>query len=59
MDVKSAFINRYLNEEVYMEQSGGFDLSENKDLVCKLKNALHGLKQAPRAWYAIIDHYLQ
>jgi len=58
MDVKSAFINIDLNEEVYMEQSGGFDLSENKDLVCKLKKALHGLKQAPRAWYAIIYQYL-
>jgi hypothetical protein len=49
MDVKSAFLNGDLSEEVYMEQPEGFNLSDNPDLVCKLKKALYGLKQAPQA----------
>eukprot|EP00253_Pinus_taeda_P003771 PITA_03771 len=59
MDIKSAFLNGELKEEVYREQLEGFDLTEGEDLVCKLKKALYGLKQAPRAWYARLDHYLQ
>ena len=59
MDLKSAFLNGELKEEVYMEQPEGFDLTTEKDFVCKLKKALYGLKQAPRAWYARLDHYLQ
>jgi hypothetical protein len=47
MDVKSAFLNGDLSEEVYMEQPEGFKLSDNPDLVCKLKKDLYGLKQAP------------
>jgi FtsZ-interacting cell division protein YlmF len=59
MDVKSAFLNGYLSEEVYMEHLEGFKLSDNPDLVCKLKKALYGLKQAPRAWYHTLDTYLK
>jgi hypothetical protein len=59
MDVKSAFLNGELEEEVYIEQPEGFQLSENTDYVCKLKKALYGLKQAPRAWYSRLDKYLQ
>ena len=44
MDVKSRFLNGALKEEVYMEQPEGFDLMVGKDLVCKLKKALYGLK---------------
>jgi hypothetical protein len=44
MDVKSSFLNRYLSEEVYMEQLEGFKLSDNPELVCKLKKDLYGLK---------------
>jgi hypothetical protein len=59
MDVKLAFLNGYLKEKVYMEQPEGFQLSDNPDLVCKVKKALYGLKQAPRAWYYRLDKYLQ
>jgi hypothetical protein len=59
MDVKLAFLNGDLNEEVYMEQLEGFELSDNPDLVCKLKKALYGLKQAPRAWYHKLGTYLK
>jgi hypothetical protein len=59
MDVKSDFLNGYLNEEVYMEQLEGFELSDNPDLVCKLKKYLYGLKQAPHAWYHKLDTYLK
>jgi hypothetical protein len=59
MDVKSAFLNGELEEEVYTKQTEGFQLSENTDYVCKLKKALYGLKQAPRAWYSRLDKYLQ
>ena len=59
MDVKSTFLNRNLEEEVYIEQLEGFYLSDNIDYVCKLKKSIYGLKQAPGAWYAMLDTYLQ
>jgi len=58
MDVKSTFLNGHLEEEVYIEQLDGSQLSDKKDYVCKLKKALYGLKQAPRAWYERLDAYL-
>jgi hypothetical protein len=59
MDVKSSFLNGELEEESYIEQPEGFQLLENTDYVCKLKKALYGRKQAPRAWYSRLDKYLQ
>jgi hypothetical protein len=58
MDVKSAFLNGYLKEEVYVEQPQGFIVEGKEDKVYRLKKALYGLKQAPRAWYSRIDKYL-
>ena len=58
MDVKSAFLNGDLDEEVYIEQPDGFILGNDPKLVCRLKKALYGLKQAPRAWYYLLDKYL-
>ncbi|GJR31039.1 retrovirus-related pol polyprotein from transposon TNT 1-94 [Tanacetum coccineum] len=51
MDVKSAFLNGFINEEVYVAQHLGFIDFEKPDHAYKLKKALYGLKQAPKAWY--------
>ena len=50
IDVKNAFLNEDLSEEVYMQPSLGLFVESNK--VCHLWRALYGLKQAPRAWFA-------
>jgi hypothetical protein len=59
MDVKTAFLNGLIEEEVYIEQPLGFEVHGRESHVCRLKKALYGLKQAPRAWYSRIDAYLQ
>ncbi|KAG8472851.1 hypothetical protein CXB51_034771 [Gossypium anomalum] len=59
MDVKSAFLNGVLIEEVYIEQPPGYMKSGEEKKVLKLKKALYGLKQAPRAWNTRIDKYFK
>ncbi|CAJ2661986.1 unnamed protein product [Trifolium pratense] len=58
MDVKCAFLNGPLEEEVYVVQPPGFIDKENESKVYKLNKALYGLKQAPRAWNKRIDRFL-
>ncbi|KAK2409455.1 putative mitochondrial protein [Trifolium repens] len=58
MDVKSAFLNGYLQEEVDVEQPKGFVDNEFPNHVYRLKKALYGLKQAPRAWYERLNQFL-
>jgi len=58
MDVKSAFLNGILQEEVYVEQPKGFQDPHHPHHVYKLKKTLYGLKQAPRAWYERLTTYL-
>jgi len=57
MDVKTTFLNGVIEEEVYIEQSEGFE-TFNKELhVCRLKQTLYGLKQESHAWYTRINNY--
>ncbi|XP_070032924.1 uncharacterized protein [Nicotiana tomentosiformis] len=58
MDVKSAFLNEYLKEEVFVKQPPRFECHEHPEHVFKLDKALYGLKQAPRAWYEILSKFL-
>ncbi|GJU86662.1 retrovirus-related pol polyprotein from transposon TNT 1-94, partial [Tanacetum coccineum] len=58
MDVKTAFLNGILREEVYVSQLDGFMDQDNPNHVYKLKKALYGLKQAPRAWYDLLSKFL-
>ena len=58
LDIKTAFFNGDLHEEVYVTQPCGFVQKGPENKVCKLNKALYGLKQAPCAWYEKIDAYL-
>jgi hypothetical protein len=58
MDVKSAFLNGPIKEEVYVEKPPSFEDSEYPNHVYKLSKAFYGLKQAPRAWYECLRDFL-
>jgi hypothetical protein len=58
MDVKSAFLNGPIKEDVYVEQPPGFKSEEYSNHVYKLHKTLYGLKQAPRAWYEYLRNFL-
>jgi hypothetical protein len=58
MDVKSAFLNRELKEEIYVQQPSGFVVAGKEHQVLRLRKALYGLRQAPRAWNIRLDESL-
>jgi len=58
MDVKSTFLNGFVNEEIYVSQPPGFEDHQFLNHVYKLKKALYGLKQAPRQWYERLSCFL-
>ncbi|GJV99390.1 retrovirus-related pol polyprotein from transposon TNT 1-94 [Tanacetum coccineum] len=58
MDVKTAFLNGDIQEEVFVSQPEGFEDQDNPTYVYRLKKALYGLKQAPRAWYDTLSKFL-
>ena len=57
MDVKSAFLNGFLEKEIYIEQPMTYEVKGYEDKVLKLNKVLYGLKQALKAWYSRIDGY--
>lgn len=58
MDVKTGFLNRELEEEIYMEQPDGFVVKGEERKVCKLLKSLYGLKQVPKQWHEKFDRTL-
>ncbi|KAH7460370.1 Retrovirus-related Pol polyprotein from transposon TNT 1-94 [Phytophthora ramorum] len=58
MDVKTAFLNGVLDEDIYMAQPDGYVDEDHPDHVCKLKRSLYGLKQSPRMWNQTIDDFM-
>jgi hypothetical protein len=57
MDVKTMFLNGFVEEEVYIEKPEGFETFDRESHVCRLKRELYGMKQAPCAWYTRIESY--
>lgn len=55
MDVQTTFLHGDLEDEIYMEQTEGFQIKGKENLICKLNKNLYGLKQAPRNWYKKFD----
>lgn len=58
MDVKTAFLNGVISEEVYVKQPHGFEDSIYPKHIFKLKKSLYGLVQDPRAWYERLSNFL-
>ncbi len=59
LDIKTAFPNGVLEEEIYMQQPEGFVLPGREEEVCRLRKCLYGLKQASRCWHATFDEFIR
>ena len=59
LDVKTTFLYDELDEEIFMSQPMGFKTVGKKNIVCKLKKSLYGLKQLPRQWYEHFDSFIR
>jgi hypothetical protein len=58
VDVKRSILHGDLEEEICMKKPKGFVVKGKKELACKLKKSLYGLKQSPRMWYQTFDTYI-
>jgi hypothetical protein len=58
MDVKTAFLNGEIDEEIYMDQPDGFMVDGQEGKVCKLLKSLYSLKQAPKQWHEMFERTL-
>ena len=58
LDVKTAFLHREFEGDIYMSQPEGFVVPGKENLVCRLKESLYGLKQSPRQWYKTFDSFM-
>jgi len=59
LDVKATFLHGDLDEEIYMTQPMVFKTAGKKNMICKLKKSLYGLKQSPRQWYKCFDSIIR
>ena len=59
MDVKTTFLNGYLEEDIYMEQPLGFTSDDGDHRVCKLQRSIYGLKQASQSWNHHFDEAIK
>ena len=58
MDIKSAYLNESIAEDIYMHQLKGYEEPGKEHLLTKLRNGLYGLKQAGREWYTTLRDFL-
>lgn len=56
MDVKTTFLNGYIDQDIYMEQPKGFTPKDQTGKVCKLKRSIYGIKQASKSWNICFDN---
>ena len=59
MDIKTAFLKGFLDEEIFMKQPEGFEDSGKPGHVCRLNRSIYGLKQAARCWNSTLDAFLK